>query len=287
MTVPMNRSADLPDHAPRHAGLRIAPLCAALLLALSAGLPARAGIFDDDEARKAIIDLRTQVNRLTLEQQNQQSRQNQMNDQLASHQTAIDQIKRSLLELNEQIEQLRAEIAKLRGQDEQSGFQTRQVSLDLARLRDQYTALDERLRKLEPQKVSVDGREAMVDPDERRAYDSAMATLRQGDFNVAASALQSFLKRYPNSVYQGQTLYWLGQSLYGKGDVKEAQAAFRDLIAGFPQHPQLPEAMLALANCQIELKDNKAARKTLDDLVKAYPQSEAAKAGRDRLAKLK
>ena len=42
-----------------------------------------------------------------------------------------------------------------------------------------------------------------------------------------------------------------------------------------------------MANCQFELKDVKSARKTLDELFKAYPDSEAAQAGRQRLAALK
>ena len=54
-----------------------------------------------------------------------------------------------------------------------------------------------------------------------------------------------------------------------------------------PDHPRAPEAVLSIANCQIELKDNASARKTLDDLVKAYPQSEAASAARERLARLR
>jgi len=45
--------------------------------------------------------------------------------------------------------------------------------------------------------------------------------------------------------------------------------------------------MLAMANCQIEMKDNRGARKTIDDLVKAYPASEAAAAGKERLGSLK
>jgi TolA-binding protein len=45
--------------------------------------------------------------------------------------------------------------------------------------------------------------------------------------------------------------------------------------------------MLAIANSQIELKDSRSARRTLEDLVKAYPDSEAATAGRDRLARLR
>ena len=48
-----------------------------------------------------------------------------------------------------------------------------------------------------------------------------------------------------------------------------------------------PEAMLAIANCQAELKDSKSARRTIDELLKTYPKSEAAQAGRERLAALK
>jgi TolA-binding protein len=54
-----------------------------------------------------------------------------------------------------------------------------------------------------------------------------------------------------------------------------------------PDHPKASEAALSIANCQIELKDTKAARKTLEDLMKVYPQSEAAVAAKDRLTRLK
>jgi TolA-binding protein len=47
------------------------------------------------------------------------------------------------------------------------------------------------------------------------------------------------------------------------------------------------ESMLSVANCQLELKDIKAARKTLGDVVKNYPHTEAATAANERLAKLK
>ena len=42
-----------------------------------------------------------------------------------------------------------------------------------------------------------------------------------------------------------------------------------------------------MANCQVEMKDNKGARRTLEDLAKAYPGSDAAAAAKDRLATLK
>jgi TolA-binding protein len=54
-----------------------------------------------------------------------------------------------------------------------------------------------------------------------------------------------------------------------------------------PDHAKAPEAVLSIANCQIELKDTRSARRTLEDLAKAYPQSEAAQAGRERLSRLR
>ena len=45
--------------------------------------------------------------------------------------------------------------------------------------------------------------------------------------------------------------------------------------------------MLAISNVQIELKDMKAARKTLEDLIANYPQAETAGTARDRLSRLR
>jgi TolA-binding protein len=75
--------------------------------------------------------------------------------------------------------------------------------------------------------------------------------------------------------------------LYGKRDYKEAISAFRMFVAGAPEHARAPEALLALANSQAEMKDGKAARKTIEELMKAYPDSEAAQAGKERLASIK
>ena len=61
----------------------------------------------------------------------------------------------------------------------------------------------------------------------------------------------------------------------------------RSPLALAPDHARATEAVFSVANCQLELKDLKSARKMLEDLVKAYPQSEAATAARDRLTRLK
>lgn len=248
---------------------------AALTVMTSA--PARAGLFDDEEARKAIISLRAQIDE-------QQRRNTELNDQ-------VNTLRRSLLDLNSQLDQLRAELAQVRGQGEMGGQSVQNVNRTIADLqrqqKDQLTALEERLRTLEPQRVNLDGREVTVKPDEKQAYDAAVNTLRNSDFAGAIAAFQSFRARYPASPYNGHVLYWLGNAQYGKGDLKAAMTSFRMLVDTAPDHPRAPEAMLSIANCQVELKDAKGARATLNALLKQYPDSEAAKAGRERLALLK
>lgn len=259
--------------APRLGGLWLTSL---LLVA-----PAHAGLFDDDEARKAILDLRA---RIAAGDDAAKARINELSTANAQLLDQIQQLRRSLVELNTLLEAQRAETARLRGTQEQM---QRDVA-ELQRLqKDRTQGLEERLKKLEPQQVTVDGKEFMVDPDERRQYEEAIAVLRNGEFDRAATALQAFLRRYPASGYTDSARFWLGNALYGKRDYKEAVATFRSLINGAPEHPRTPEAMLALANCQVEMKDLKGARRTLDDLVKTYPKSEAAGAARERQGSLK
>ncbi|MCC5618990.1 tol-pal system protein YbgF [Roseateles cavernae] len=250
-------------------------LGALALAALSLCSQPAFALFEDDEARKAILDLRTRL-------QQSEEAQRKASEQQAQEQIAP--LRRSLLDLNAQIEALRSEVAKLRGQNEQ-------LARDLAETQrkqaDQSQSLETRLRPLEPQKVVLDGREFQASPDEKSQYEAAMALVRRGDFAEAATALAAFQRRFPSSGYGDSVRFWLGNALYGKRDYKEAIATFKAFVAANPAHPRAAEAMLAMANCQIELKEVKGARRSLEDLLKAYPGTEAAQAAKERLASLK
>lgn len=253
---------------------------AATVLALAAG-GARAGLFDDEEARKAIVDLRQRIAAADDASKARQAELVQANAQLLEQ---IGTLRRSLLDLNGQLDALRGEMAKLRGTDEQLA---RDLSDVQKRQRDIGQALDERLRKLEPVKVTVDGKDVMVDQEEKRAFEEALTTIRGGEFDRAGTQLVNFQRRYAGSVYTDLARFWLGNALYGKRDYKEAINAFRAFVSAAPEHARAPEALLALANCQAEMKDPRGARRTIEELMKAYPQSEAAQAGKDRLASLR
>jgi tol-pal system protein YbgF len=148
-------------------------------------------------------------------------------------------------------------------------------------------AVEQKLTKLDPVKIVLDGREFMADPAEKRDFDAAFALFRAGDFVKSQKALFEFIQRYPGSGYSPSALYWLGNAQYSNRDYKEAIINFRSMISKNPDHMRAPEAMLSIANCQLEMKDPKSAKKTLEDLMKAYPKSEAAFAGVERLRTLK
>lgn len=248
----------------QHALLRGAALAAALLC-VSAG--SQAALFEDDEARRAILDLRQRVEAMR-----------QQTDQRLTDENG--QLRRSLLDLQNQIEQMRGDLARMTGQNEQ-------LQRTLSEMQSRQSTIDDRLKQNEPTKVSVDGREFTADPKEKADFDAALGIFRAGQFAQAQTAFAEFVKRYPQSGYNASALFWLGNAQYATRNYNEAIANFRSMLSLAPDHAKAPEAVLSITNCQIELKDTRAARRTLEDLTKAYPQSEAAQAGRERLSRLR
>jgi tol-pal system protein YbgF len=255
-------------------------------LVLSAG-PAHA-LFGDDEARKAILELR---GRLAAQEEAHKARvaelqasQQRTEAQLKLQDEQLQALRRSILELNSQIEALRAELAKMRGNDEQLAKDVAEVQ---RRQRDIAAGIDDRLRRIEPLKVTVDGQEFTAEPDEKKAFDDALAIMRTGDFDKALAAFQALSKRWPATGYLPAVQFWSANAHYGRKEFREAVAQFRAFLNGSPNHLRAPEAMLGLANSQAEMKDVRAARRTLEDLQKAFPNTEAAAAAKQRLTTLR
>jgi tol-pal system protein YbgF len=244
------------------------------LWALAATLVCATGpvwaLFEDNDARLAIIELRKQVDRLGKESQ-------------ASSDDG-EQLRRALLDLQAQVDGLKAELAQAKGAQDSLA---KELANTQRALKDQAQGINDRLRKFEPVKVNVDGVDAEVEPSEAKDFEQALNVLRKGDFANAALSFGDFIRRYAKSPYLPQSYFWLGNAQYATRDFKSAVASFRQLIELAPNHPRVAESMLAIANCQLELKDHAAARKTLSELVKAFPDTEAASAAKERLSKLK
>jgi tol-pal system protein YbgF len=253
---------------------------AAGALVVSLAFTATAGhaaIFEDGEARRAILEMRQRVD--VLQQSGQRTA-----DDVRKLSDENSQLRRSLLDLQNQIETLRLDQSKLRGQNEQL---LRDAADLQRRQKDIAQGVDERLRQFEPVKVTVDGLEFQADPAEKRDFEAALAVFRTGKFPEAGAAFAAFVRQYPRSGYAPSARFWLGNAQYATREYKEAIGNFKQMLTEAPAHARAPEAALSVANCQIELKDTRTAKKTLEDLLKAYPQSEAALAAKERLSRLK
>jgi tol-pal system protein YbgF len=278
----------------RTSSIRVNKAAIAAALLAAAILPARAGLFDDDEARRRVELLRQELM--------QQGKDNE--GRIAKLEESIRGI--GVVELVRQIEQLNDEIARLRGQLEVLGNENQQVQ---KRQRDFYLDLDSRLKRLEggtsasPSSTVPDAgassaaaaasavppRPPSKDDQARevKAYDAASNLFRRNDFASAIDAFRAFVKDYPASALAANAGYWIGISYANMRDYRNAMAAQEDLIARYPQSSKAPDALLAIAAIQMEQGDNGSARNTLEDIIARFPASEAAGKARTRLSALR
>ena len=238
--------------------LRIA--LASLLMGVT--FSAQAALFGDDEARRAILDLRQKLEAA------QQSFKTQIQAQAQAQVEEAAVLRRAILDLQNQIEALKADQSKMRGANEQLIKELSELQI---KQKDVLQTVDSRISKFEPIKVVLDGLEFQADPAEKKEFDTALAVFRTGDFAAAQMSMLNFLRRYPTSGYAASSLFWIGNAQYATKDYKESVANFRKLLSIAPQHARAPEAMLAISNCLVELKDIKGARKAMEELVSAHP----------------
>lgn len=267
------------------AGRRLRPawratLRATLLAGAIAGLPGAvsAGVFDDDVAREQ--NARTQKDLA------------EFRSQTAATLERLEAALKMQIELANQIEAVRAELAKVRGQVEVLNHASETGE---KRQRDFYLDLDGRLRKIESAVVVLQAKAAepppppppskpLIDPAaETRIYEDALNLFKAAKYKEAQLAFQNFLRDYPAGTLAASAQFWLANTLYAQQDCKGAISAHNVVITQHPDSNKAPDSLLAIATCQQDLKDSKAARKTLEQLVAAYPKSPAAESAKQRL----
>jgi tol-pal system protein YbgF len=210
-------------------------------------------LFSDDDARKAILDLRKTM--------------------------AATQF-----ELQSQIERLRADNAELRGKLERLEKQGEDMT---SSQKTYYQDLDTRLGNFEPRTVTIEGVSGTVQPDEKKAYDDALKAFQAGSLKKADEGFSAFAKKYPSSPYLPLALFLSGNIKYANKDYTGAIAQLQGLIKRFPTHPRIPGAMLTLGNAQLESGNKAAAKKTFSEIVGKYPDTEAAKEAQQLIAATK
>ena len=239
---------------------------------------AAAGLFSDEDARKQVQQLEARV--VKLEQA------------LSSSEADKEQTIRSMLDLQMQLEAVNTELRKLRGQNEEYAHNLQDAE---KRQKDFYIDLDTRLRRIEsaaPAASVADGvdgtKDVSADPlGESHAFEAAYTLYKAENYPNAAVAFRNFLKSYPQSVHEANVLYWMGNAYFLQKDCKNSISSYQSLLDKYQDHPRAAEAMYNTAECQVDLKNKTAAKKTLKQLISQFPGSDASEKAKKRLATIK
>ncbi len=243
------------------------PVRIALLIAALGSVQAHAGVFDDDEARRQVIDLRVKS------------------------EARFDQQAKGQLDLANQIQRQADEISRLRGQ-----IETLNYELETAKKRQQdfYLDLDTRLRKFE----TAESTNAAVNPEnganskpasdpakEGQEYEAALNQFKAGKYKEAAAGFGAFVQKYPSSSLAPNAQYWLGNAWYAQRDCKRAIEAQSVVTTKYADSAKAPDAWLAIATCQQELGNPTGTKRSLETVIAKYPTAPAAETARERLKK--
>jgi tol-pal system protein YbgF len=244
------------------------------------GLTVHAGLFDDDEARKAILDLRGKVETQTRELLAKDAELSNRTDQL-------EQTVKGILQLQNQLQLLRDEIAKLRGQVEVQNNEISKFQKAMLDQRELIAATESKFKRFDPLSVQLDGRTFNVEANEKRRYEAAINLVRAGDFKSALTNLNQFQIAYPESGYAASVQYWIGSSHYALKDYKSAITTLQALVNSQPDYSRSPDALYTMGLAQIESGDRRSGRRTLEVVTERYGDTQVGQTAKERLATLR
>jgi len=115
-------------------------------------------------------------------------------------------------------------------------------------------------------------------PGAEKVYAAAMETFRAREHGQAVLDLLDFLSRYPKHPLAGAAQYWIGEAYYVQHDYRQALVEFQKVLEF--GYGKLPEALVKIGLCHLNLRDPNRARQTWQRVVRDYPQSESAATAR-------
>lgn len=125
-------------------------------------------------------------------------------------------------------------------------------------------------------------------PDAHKAkaeYNQAYKAL-VNDPATAVPAFRTFLTKYPDHELAANAQYWLGEALYAQKDYSGATEEFMVVLKQHKKSSKAPGAALKLGYSFYELRQWDFARRTLEDTVRFFPDSNAAMLAKQRLEKM-
>ncbi|HUG60917.1 MAG TPA: tol-pal system protein YbgF [Methylomirabilota bacterium] len=124
-----------------------------------------------------------------------------------------------------------------------------------------------------PQETQV---AAVVADDPRTLYDKAYGHVMAGEYEMAEQAFRRYLEGNDRSPMAGDANFWLGESLYARGEFRDAADAFLTTYRDYPASQKAPESLLKLGLSLEGLGETDAACATYREVEKKYASASGA-----------
>lgn len=218
-------------------------------------------------------------------------------EQLASVERKLDARNRAQINIQNQLTELQSEVDEIRGVTELHNHKLEQI---LERQRELYQEIESRVSKaIEAPSLatnSVVSAPSSIVPiidystnqTENQMYDHALnLALKEKKYDQAIEKFKLFNQKFPQSNFSVNAHYWLGQLLFNKGLLNDAETTFLVVVNNHPDSSKRPDSMLKLG--MIAEKQNKIvkARNLYNQLIESYADNAAAKLATTHLSKLK
>lgn len=208
--------------------------------------------------------------------------------------------------LIDKIQGLQQEVQELRGQLEVQAH-------DLKLLQQQqiafYKDLDSRLsgdvssskpsepligsKEPAPEQLSTSKTAALAPPvapisranpaDEQISYLAAYELVKNKRYDEALNSMNLFVQKYPRGGYTANAYYWLGELYLLKKDYANAVEHFNLVLQQFPTSTKSAASMLKMGYAHAAMGNKPEAKKYLQQVVRAYPDTPTAQLANSKL----
>ncbi len=107
-------------------------------------------------------------------------------------------------------------------------------------------------------------------------YERAYAAILAGDYVLAEASFRSFIGAFPSDQRVADAQYWLGESLFARGQYRDAADEFLAGYKAYPQSGKAADTLLKLGLSLAGLGERDAACSTYAEVLKKYPNSSNA-----------
>lgn len=221
------------------------------------------------------------------------TRLNTSSDRFSQIETTVDSQGQLLYQIQQQLSEFQSDIDILRGQIQENQHELNQI---VKLQKDLHIQLNSLTNSLDKAKVNINNTHINhIDvtkkvTNEKFDYDAAVTlALKSKSKQQILQAINSFwhfIKIYPESNYQPNANYWLGQLSYNQGNKDDAAFYFATVVKNYPNSSKVAECLYKVGLLMQEKGQNDKAYVVYKQVINTYQNSPIAELAKKKLISL-